>query len=129
MDSDGCVDITVQEGNNLGTVTELTEGVVDMIKKKRQMSKQREGNDYWQSYSDMMAGLLLMFILVMALTLLQSLHSFEQKNADLDRQQATINEQQRTLEAQQKTLEEQKIALGLQKESLDQVTAAQAYCS
>ena len=40
--------------------------------------------EYWQSYSDMMAALLLMFILIMATTLYQSLSTFEQKNAELE---------------------------------------------
>ena len=32
--------------------------------KKREKRKRRKGMDYWQSYSDMMAALLLVFILI-----------------------------------------------------------------
>ena len=86
-----------------------------MSKNRKRMSRKSGNNDYWQSYSDMMAGLLLMFILIMALTLVQSLHTYEQKNADLDRQQATINEQQKILDAQQEELKKQQ-------NNLEQVT-------
>lgn len=69
-----------------------------MAWRKKSASRRRGGNDYWQSYSDMMAALLLMFILIMALTLLRSLRMFEEKNADLQRQQITIEEQQKKLD-------------------------------
>ena len=69
-----------------------------MAMRKKPSSKRRSGNDYWQSYSDMMAALLLMFILIMALTLLRSLRMFEEKNADLERQQITIDAQRIEIE-------------------------------
>ena len=82
-----------------------------MSMRKKAPSKRRGGNDYWQSYSDMMAALLLMFILIMALTLLRSLQMFEEKNADLQRQQVTIDAQRVEIEEQQKKLDEVKVEL------------------
>ena len=86
-----------------------------MRKQRKKGSTSRGGNDYWQSYSDMMAALLLMFILIMALTLLQSLRMFEEKNADLELQRLTI-------EAQQQELDEQKAVLEQVKGELNELT-------
>lgn len=92
-----------------------------MWKKRKNNAKTHSGNDYWQSYSDMMAALLLMFILIMALTLVQSLRMFEEKNADLERQQLTIEAQQQELEAQKQELESHKEILEQQEQDLEQV--------
>ena len=55
------------------------------------MKKQRKGVDYWQSYSDMMAALLLVFVLVLAGTILQShmkleetMNALNEKNEQLE---------------------------------------------
>ena len=52
------------------------------------------GQSYWQSYSDMMAALLLMFILIMAFTLSQSLKLYEEKMRVQEEQQKIMNAQQ-----------------------------------
>ena len=44
---------------------------------RRVRKKAKEGVSYWQSYSDMMAAILLMFVLIMAFTLLQSLKYYQ----------------------------------------------------
>lgn len=78
-----------------------------MLKNNRSRNRRRtENQDYWQSYSDMMAALLLMFILIMAATMYQSLHTYEQKNEDLAKQQEIIDGQKTKLEAQEKALSE-----------------------
>lgn len=63
-----------------------------------------KGQDYWQSYSDMMAALLLMFILIMAATLYQSLNTYEQKNRELEVQRTRIVEQQEEIDRQKNAL-------------------------
>lgn len=93
-----------------------------MWKKRKNKAKTHSGNDYWQSYSDMMAALLLMFILIMALTLVQSLRMFEEKNADLERQQLTIEAQQQELEAHKEILEQQEQNLEQVKGELSELT-------
>ena len=57
------------------------------------------GQNYWQSYSDMMAALLLMFVLIMAFTLSQSLKLYEEKIR-------VQEEQQKLLDAQQQEIDE-----------------------
>ena len=54
---------------------------------KKQVKKKAVDNSYWKSYSDMMAALLLMFILVMSASLLQSYD----KTIQLEEQRAQLN--------------------------------------
>lgn len=70
-----------------------------MSRKNKRKSAFGSGQTYWQSYSDMMAALLLMFILIMAFTLSQSLKLYEDKIR-------VQEEQQQLLDAQQKEIDE-----------------------
>ena len=56
---------------------------------------------YWQSYSDMMAALLLIFILIIAITLA----IYKQKRTDLEEAQLQLNSTRTELEASQADLE------------------------
>lgn len=70
--------------------------------------RRREGEEtsYWLSYSDMMAALLLIFILIISFTILQSQKQYEIKEEELTAQQELVAEQQRIMEEQQKQLDE-----------------------
>ena len=90
-------------------------------------SKRRdeEETNYWQSYSDMMAALLLTFVLIIAFTMLQSKKQYEEKEQELQTQQELVNgqeseltKQQAIVEAQQNTLQEQESELTAQQEQL-----------
>ena len=95
------------------------------------MSKHRKNRDeeetsYWLSYSDMMAALLLTFVLIIAFTMLQSKKQYEEKEKELQAQQELVNgqeseleRQQSVVEAQQNTLMEQESELTAQKEQLN----------
>lgn len=74
---------------------------------KRKKAKAGQANGYWQSYSDMMAALLLMFVLIMAFTLAQSLATYEEKVQMQEEQQKVLAEQQAILAGQQEQLEAQ----------------------
>ena len=52
-------------------------------------------HSYWQSYSDMMAALMLMFILIIAITL----SIYKQKTVDLDATRLELNSAKEDLEA------------------------------
>lgn len=54
-----------------------------MSKKRRRLEE--EETSYWLSYSDMMAALLLIFILIISFTLMQSKSQYESKQAELDK--------------------------------------------
>lgn len=104
---------------------------------KRGSNRQRRRADIgssWISYSDMMASLLLLFVLVLCFSMYQFLSMLETKTAQLNEQselltlqQTTLDEQQNKLTAQQITLDEQQdrllslqSAIDLQKDELHQ---------
>lgn len=64
-------------------------------------------HSYWQSYSDMMAALLLMFILIIAITLM----IYKQKTTDLEQTQMELNLAQTELEQASEKLEIARIDL------------------
>ena len=74
-----------------------------MSKKRRR--PEEEETSYWLSYSDMMAALLLIFILIISFTLMQSKSQYESKQAELDKQKEIIKEQERLLKDQQDELD------------------------
>lgn len=86
------------------------------------MARRRKSNDeetsYWLSYSDMMAALLLIFVLIISFTMLQSKRQYEEKERELLSQQNVIGEQQDQLEQQKKAMESQKKIVDQQKEQM-----------
>lgn len=103
--------------------------------------KQDEEQNYWLSYSDMMAGLLLCFVLVIAVTVLHSNILYDEKQEQLagkeqelvirseelenerllvDEQGAKLNAQQLMLTEQEGKLAEQAAKLDLQQKKLDE---------
>ena len=78
-----------------------------------------DGGSAWISYSDMMAALLLLFVLVLCYSVYQYFLMLETKTAELDQQSALLTAQQLTLNEQQNTLDEQQAILAQQKTTLD----------
>jgi len=60
------------------------------MRRNRKKNKAKNEQSYWQSYSDMMAALLLMFILIMSFVLVQSHKTFEEKQQQIVEQQQEI---------------------------------------
>ena len=50
---------------------------------RRKKKRHLEETSYWLSYSDMMAALLLIFVLIISFTMLQSQRRYEQKQEEL----------------------------------------------
>lgn len=80
----------------------------------------------WISYSDMMAALLLVFVLILSISLYQYFTMLETKTAELETQSALLNQQQSKVDEyasqlalQQTTLDEQSAALALLQTNLD----------
>ena len=84
----------------------------------RRSSGKADGGSAWISYSDMMAALLLLFVLILCCSLYQYFTMLETKTAELDEQSALLSAQQLTLDAQQLTLNRQQSTLDDQKEQL-----------
>lgn len=98
----------------------------------RRKMRDTSSHNVWRSYSDMMSGLLLLFVLIMAVCLMQAQKNYTEKLAEqakqlqtqnaLDASQSQIDEQASQLATQQSTLDEQAAAL----EALQSTLAAQA---
>lgn len=100
----------------------------------RRQSKRRadEETTYWLSYSDMMAGLLLTFVVIISLTVLHSKIQYDEKQTELagkeneliiqskelENERLTIDEQGAKLNAQELKLSEQQGELLVQQEKL-----------
>ncbi|MBQ9063948.1 MAG: OmpA family protein [Blautia sp.] len=86
------------------------------------MAKRRKSSDsgfnIWRSYSDMMAGVLLLFVLIMCVTLFQAQKSYNDSIKERDEKIALQEEYTAELLAQQKVLEEKEGQLKTQDEQL-----------
>lgn len=106
--------------------------------------KTYERHNIWRSYSDMMAGLLLLFVLVMCISFMQAQKNYQEKLAEeaahqktqsqllseleerenlVASQQAALDEQEDLLASQQNDLEDQAALLAQQQEDLDAKSA------
>ena len=84
-----------------------------------------EETTYWLSYSDMMAGLLLTFVLIISFTMLHSRIQYDEKQTELmmrsdelEDERATVNEQKTRLDEQARMLNAQEEALAEQGEKI-----------
>lgn len=68
------------------------------MRRHRSKNSVHSGNHFWQSYSDIMAALLLVFVLVLTGTILQAQEQFEQKQLELDRKQVELDRKQTELD-------------------------------
>ncbi len=74
-----------------------------------------EEPSYWQSFSDMMAALLLIFILIIAITLM----IYRQKTTDLEQTQLELNAAQLELDAAQLELDHAKLNLDQSRKEIE----------
>lgn len=90
------------------------------MKKNRKTREAFQEHSFWQSYSDMMAALLLIFVLMIAITL----SIYKQKTSDLEQTRIELNSAKEDLDKYR-----EEIALSNQEleESLSQLQAAYAY--
>lgn len=84
----------------------------------------------WISYSDMMAALLLVFVLVLSYSVFQYFAMLESKTAELDAQQSELLDKQNDLDSALTAIDEQKGLLNTQTQTLNEqeatIAAAQA---
>ncbi|WP_024865613.1 OmpA/MotB family protein [Butyrivibrio sp. FCS014] len=72
---------------------------------RRKKKHESEEVTYWLSYSDMMAALLLVFVLIISFTMLQAKKQYEDKEKELQDQRTQLEEQQKVMESQQEQLD------------------------
>ena len=85
-----------------------------MTKNRRKRREAFEEHSYWQSYSDMMAALLLIFVLIIAITLA----IYRQKTVDLEQSQNSLGIARQELEEAKKDLEEYRAVIEKSNEEL-----------
>lgn len=81
---------------------------------------QNEEASYWLSYSDMMAALLLVFVLIISFTMLQAKKQYEDRTKELEAQEELVKEQQDIMEQQQAIMNQQKATMNQQQETMNQ---------
>ena len=86
--------------------------------RKRKKSEE-DGFNVWRSYSDMMAGVLLLFILIMCVTLFQAQKSYNESIKERDDKIALQEQYTAEILAQQSELDEKNSKLSSQDEQLD----------
>ena len=104
---------------------------------RKRREKETTGHNVWRSYSDMMAGILLLFVLIMCVTLFQSQINYENSikeqqeklvlqdeyTKQIMEQQGVVEDQQNQLSDQQNQLASQDELLAAQKQQLDDLAA------
>lgn len=84
----------------------------------RKRKSENNGFNVWRSYSDMMAGVLLLFVLIMCVTLFQAQKSYNESLKERDEKIALQEEYTLEILAQQSALEEKEGQLKTQDEQL-----------
>ena len=86
------------------------------------MKRRREDEEttYWLSYSDMMAGLLLTFVLIISLTVLRSKIQYDEKQTELAGKEQELIIQSEELENERLTIDEQGAKLNAQELKLSE---------
>lgn len=88
------------------------------MRKKRK--SEDNGFNVWRSYSDMMAGILLLFVLIMCVTLFQAQKSYDESIKERDEKIALQEQYTAEILAQQTSLDEKDSQLKTQDEKLEQ---------
>ena len=116
-----------------------------MRKPRKRRGEDGSSHSVWRSYSDMMSGLLLLFVLIMAVCLMQAqrnyteklaeqaksaltqseldaaLQHISQQESELEEKTSTLAQQDATLEQQASTLKEQQSTLAEQASALEEL--------
>lgn len=85
----------------------------------RKRKKNYERLNIWRSYSDMMAGLLLLFVLVMCVSFMQAQKNYQERLAEEAAHQTRLNQLMTELAKRQGLLDEQSALLAQQQEDID----------
>ena len=88
--------------------------------KRKTNRRQDEETSYWLSYSDMMAGLLLTFVLIISLTVLRSKIQYDEKQNELAGKEQELIIQSKELENERLTVDEQGAKLNAQELQLSE---------
>ena len=92
-----------------------------------------EGHNVWRAYSDMMAGLLLLFVLVMCISFMEAQKNYREKLSEQAAHQQTqtqlqkeLSERESEINAQQAALDEHEGLLADQQQKIEQIIGVKA---
>ena len=88
--------------------------------KRRTLRHQDEETSYWLSYSDMMAGLMFIFILIISFTVLRAKIQYDEKQEELAGKEQELIIQSEELENERLTIDEQGAKLNAQELKLSE---------
>ena len=101
--------------------------------RRRRRRHHSEGHNVWRAYSDMMAGLLLLFVLVMCISFMEAQKNYREKLSEQAAHQHTQTQLQKELSvreseinAQQAALDEQEGLLADQQQKIEQIIGVKA---
>ena len=86
--------------------------------RKHRRHQEDSGFNVWRSYSDMMCGLFLLFVLIMCVMLFQAQKSYDDSLRERDERLAMEQQYSQEIENQQNTVEEQASQIKSQEELL-----------
>ena len=89
------------------------------MRQRRSKRRSGDGGSLWISFSDLMSGLMLIFVLIMFYAVYQYYDMLETKTAELDRQSALLQEQETQLSQSQRDLEDKEAELTKTQQTLD----------
>lgn len=85
---------------------------------RRRREEENSGLNVWRSYSDMMAGILLLFVLIMCVSLFQAQVSYEDSIRERDEKLVLQEEYTRQIMEQQNVVDDQKAKLSDQQDQI-----------
>ncbi len=101
--------------------------------RRRRRRHHSEGHNVWRAYSDMMAGLLLLFVLVMCISFMEAQKNYREKLSEQAAHQHTqtqlqkeLSERESEINAQQAALDEQEGLLADQQQKIEQIIGVKA---
>ena len=101
--------------------------------RRRRRRHHSEGHNVWRAYSDMMAGLLLLFVLVMCISFMEAQKNYREKLSEQAAHQQTqtqlqkeLSERESEINAQQAALDEQEGLLADQQQKIEQIIGVKA---
>ena len=101
--------------------------------RRRRRRHHSEGHNVWRAYSDMMAGLLLLFVLVMCISFMEAQKNYREKLSEQAAHQQTqtqlqkeLSERDSEINAQQAALDEQEGLLADQQQKIEQIIGVKA---
>lgn len=88
------VDGVITSSDQLKQINEDSRRTVEQMKNYTKRNRTEEKLIFWLSYSDMMAALLMIFVLILSCTLMEMRETYEAKQAELAEQKQIIAQQQ-----------------------------------